>query len=79
MRVAGEEHLVQRSFPISNNKHVLCVSCNLTAITSGMFFFVFKFYLLQKRCSLNVLNMILETPIFKVTNIIFESYEQGYE
>ena len=22
MRVAGEEHLVQRSFPISNNKHV---------------------------------------------------------
>ena len=40
-----------------------------------MFFFVFKFYLLQKRCSLNVLNMILETPNFKVTNIIFESYE----
>jgi hypothetical protein len=39
------------------------------------FFFVFKFYLLQKRCSLNVLNMILETPNFKVTNIIFESYE----
>jgi hypothetical protein len=32
-----------------------------------MFFFVFKFYLLQKRCSLNVLNMILETPNFKVT------------
>jgi hypothetical protein len=25
--------------------------------------------------SLNVLNMILETPSFKVTNIIFESYE----
>ena len=45
------------------------------SITSGMFFFVFKFYLLQKRCSLNVLNMILETPNFKVTNIIFESYE----
>jgi hypothetical protein len=22
MRVAGEEHLAQRSFPISNNKHV---------------------------------------------------------
>jgi TRAP-type mannitol/chloroaromatic compound transport system permease small subunit len=22
MRVAGEEHLIQRSFPISNNKHV---------------------------------------------------------
>ena len=22
MMVAGEEHLVQRSFPISNNKHV---------------------------------------------------------
>jgi uncharacterized SAM-binding protein YcdF (DUF218 family) len=44
-------------------------------ITSGMFFFVFKFYSLQKRCSLNVLNMILETPNFKVTNIIFESYE----
>jgi hypothetical protein len=40
-----------------------------------MFFFVFKFYLLQKRCSLNVLNMILETSNFKVTNIIFESYE----
>jgi hypothetical protein len=32
-------------------------------------------YLLQKRCSLNVLNMILETPKFKITNIIFESYE----
>jgi hypothetical protein len=30
---------------------------------------------LQKRCSLNVLNMILETPNSKVTNIIFESYE----
>jgi hypothetical protein len=45
------------------------------SVTSGMFFFVFKFYLLQKRCSLNVLNMILETPSFKVTNIIFESYE----
>jgi hypothetical protein len=45
------------------------------SITSGMFFFVFKFYLLQKRCSLKVLNMILETPNFKVTNIIFESYE----
>ena len=45
------------------------------SITSGMFFFVFKLYLLQKRCSLNVLNMILETPKFKVTNIIFESYE----
>jgi hypothetical protein len=47
------------------------------SITSGMFFFVFKFYSLQKRCSLNVLNMILETktPNFKVTNIIFESYE----
>jgi hypothetical protein len=40
-----------------------------------MFFFVFKFYLLQKRCSLNVLNMILETPNIKVTTIIFESYE----
>ena len=38
-------------------------------------FLCFKFYLLQKRCSLNVLNMILETPNFKVTNIIFESYE----
>ena len=24
------------------------------SITSGMFFFVFKFYLLQKRCSLNI-------------------------
>ena len=47
-----------------------------TCITlSGVFFFVFKFYLLQKRCSLNVLNMILETPNFKITNIIFESYE----
>ena len=45
------------------------------SITSGMFFFAFKFYLLQKRCSLNVLNMILETPNFKVTNNIFESYE----
>ena len=45
------------------------------SITSRMFFFVFKFYLLQKRCSLNVLNMILETPNFKVTKIIFESYE----
>ena len=45
------------------------------SITSKMFFFVFKFYLLQMRCSLNVLNMILETPNFKVTNIIFESYE----
>ena len=45
------------------------------SITSRMFFFVFKFYSLQKRCSLNVLNMILETPSFKVTNIIFESYE----
>ena len=47
------------------------------SITSGMFFFVFKFYLLQKRCSLNVLNMILETPTLKlptsyskVTNIV---------
>jgi hypothetical protein len=40
-----------------------------------MFFFVFKSYLLPKRCSLNVLNMILETSNFKVTNIIFESYE----
>ena len=40
-----------------------------------MFFVVFKFYLLQKRCSLTVLNMILETPNFKVINIIFESYE----
>jgi hypothetical protein len=28
-----------------------------------------------KHCSLDVLNMILETPNFKVTNIIFESYE----
>ena len=45
------------------------------SITSKMFFFILKFYLLQKRCSLNVLNMILETPIIKVTNIIFESYE----
>ena len=36
MRVAGEEHIVQRSFPISKNKHVaLCfafpvIFCNLT-------------------------------------------------
>jgi hypothetical protein len=30
MRVAGEEHLVQRSFPISNNKHVALR--NLTAM-----------------------------------------------
>jgi hypothetical protein len=47
------------------------------SITSGIFFFVFKFYVLQKRCSLNVLNMILETPnlklptsYMKVTNIV---------
>jgi hypothetical protein len=67
MRVAGEEHLVQRSFPIGNNKHATSITLS---ITSRMFFFVFKFYLLQKRCSLNVLNMIWETPNFKVTNII---------
>ena len=42
------------------------------SITSGMFFFVFKFYLY-------VLNMILETPNFKVTNIIFKSYEHRSE
>jgi hypothetical protein len=70
MRVAGEEHLAQRSFPISNNKHVALRLPLLPSLTSGMFFFVFKFYSLQKRCSLNVLNMILETPNFKVTNII---------
>jgi hypothetical protein len=36
---------------------------------------VVSIILLQKRCSLNVLSMILETPNFKVTNILFESYE----
>jgi hypothetical protein len=56
--------------------HYIIFPTSITlSITSGMFFFVFKFYLLQKLCSLNVLNMILETPNFKVTNIIFESYE----
>ena len=56
--------------------HYIIFPTSITlSITSGMFFFVFKFYSLQKRCSLNVLNMILQTPNFKVTNIIFESYE----
>ena len=38
-------------------------------------FLCFQIVFITKRCSLNVLNMILETPKFKVTNIIFESYE----
>jgi hypothetical protein len=42
-------------------------------------FFAFKLYLLQKRWSLNGLNMILETPNFKVTNFIFESYQHRSE
>jgi hypothetical protein len=36
------------------------------------FLFVFSYFIYYKSV---VLNMILETPSFKVTNIIFESYE----
>ena len=48
---------------------------HLTCKGVMVFYFVQNFYSLQKRCSLYVLNMILETPNFKVTNIIFERYE----
>lgn len=67
--------LILRSVFFSLVHYIISPTSITLSITSGMFFFVFKFYLLQKRCSLNVLNMILETPNFKVTNIIFESYE----
>jgi hypothetical protein len=67
--------IILRSVFFSLVHYIISPTCITLSITSGMFFFVFKFYLLQKRCSLNVLNMILETPNFKVTNIIFESYE----
>jgi hypothetical protein len=35
MRVAGEEHLVQRSFPISNNKHVALKVGSQNALLQG--------------------------------------------
>ena len=70
--------LILRSvFCFSLVHYIISLTSITLSITSRMFFFVFKFYLLQKRCSLNVLNMILETPNFKATNIIFESYEHG--
>ena len=67
--------LILRSVFFSLVHYIIFPTSITLSITSGMSFFVFKFYLLQKHCSLNVLNMILETPNFKVTTIIFESYE----
>ena len=67
--------LILRSVFFSLVHYIISPTSITLSITSGMFFFVFKFYSLQKLCSLNVLNMILETPNFKVTNIIFENYE----
>ena len=59
--------------------HYIISPTFITHSINSEMFFAFKLYLLQKRWSLNGLNMILETPNFKVTNFIFESYQHRSE
>ena len=52
-----------------------CALYNLSHLYNPLYhfrdvFLCFQILFITKRCSLNVLNMILETPNFKVTNII---------